>query len=236
MRLDRFLSLMGVGPRSFVKHLVRKGRVEVNGEVVRKSSHKLQVGDKIKVLMKSGEIKEFTYSGDKKLILLLYKPAGYECSRKPKNHPSVYELIEDTNISHRLEIAGRLDVNAEGLVVLTDDGELIHRINRGKGKYLKTYEVLLEEDVPEEMVRESFIKGVNSRGEILRAESVEKMEQKRFRLVLSQGRFHQIKRMFSAVGAKVVSLRRISIGDYTLNGLKPGQYRIIYEDKLRIRD
>ncbi len=227
---------MGVGSRALTKHLVRRKRVFVNDEPVRKASYKLKKGDRVRVLLKEGTEKEFEYTGAKRIVLLLYKPAGYESSRKPRKHPSVYELIEGTNLAHRLEIAGRLDVDAEGLLLFTNDGGLIHRINRSKGGFSKVYEVVVDRSLNRDDVNK-LLNGVESGGEILKADAVEPVSGSfaedsgyAYRVVLSQGRFHHIKRLFSSVGAQVLSLKRLSIGKYSLGDLAPGQYRLIYED------
>ena len=163
-----------------------------------------------------------------KLYLKLNKPLGYECSHAPTHHQSIFSLFPPDMVKNGLQCAGRLDYDTTGLILLSNDGEFIHKIEHPKKGFAKTYIATLAEPLTEEMQKQ-LLEGVQLRNEKrpgialelkLRAENIAE-------ITIKGGVYHQVKRMFAAVGNKVVALHRSRIGDYELGELKPGEFAIL---------
>ena len=228
MRLDKFLAEAGFGTRSQVKKLIRKGRVEVNGEVVKEPSYQVEPA-KDEVLV-DGEpaLFEETY------YLILNKPEGYITSTKDREL-TVMELVSDIPRFEKLFPVGRLDKDAEGLLIMTNDGELAHRLTHPKWKVPKTYEVVVEGRLTEEAV-EPLRKGIELKDFKAQPAEVEILEageeESRARITIREGKYHQVKRMFAAVGHPVKRLKRVKFGNLELGELPPGEYRHMTEEEL----
>jgi len=229
LRLDKLLAEAGFGTRSQVKRLIRKGRVEVNGEVVKDPS--FQVDPKKDEVLVDGEpaVFEETY------YLILNKPEGYVTSTKDREL-TVMELVSDVPRFEKLFPVGRLDKDAEGLLVMTNDGELAHRLTHPKWKVPKTYEVVVEGRLTEEAV-EPLKKGMELKDFKAQPAEVEILEageeESRARITIREGKYHQVKRMFAAVGHPVKKLKRVKFGNLELGQLPPGEYRHMTEEELR---
>ena len=228
MRLDKFLAEAGFGTRSQVKKLIRKGKVEVNGEVVKEPSYQVEPA-KDEVLV-DGEpaLFEETY------YLILNKPEGYITSTKDREL-TVMELVSDIPRFEKLFPVGRLDKDAEGLLIMTNDGELAHRLTHPKWKVPKTYEVVVEGRLTEEVV-EPLRKGIELKDFKAQPAEVEILEageeESRARITIKEGKYHQVKRMFAAVGHPVKRLKRVKFGNLELGELPPGEYRHMTEEEL----
>lgn len=219
MRLDKFISQYSDYSRSQIQILIKKGTVSVNGEIAKKGEQKIQ-GDET-VLLGSEQICAFNTR-----YLMLYKPAGYVCANSDGQHPTVLDLI---NLPHKqtLQIVGRLDVDTTGLVLLTDDGQWNHRITSPRHHCVKTYRVMTAEPVAD-TVADIFLAGVQLHGEeglTLPAE-LSFIDAHNVYLKIQEGKYHQVKRMFAAIGNRVIALHREAIGGIKLDEtLAPGQYR-----------
>jgi 16S rRNA pseudouridine516 synthase len=214
MRLDRFLSHGTRLSRSQATRAVRTGEVRVNGAVVNDPGAHVRPEDRVE---HRGQRVEET----KPRYFMLNKPAGYVCATDDAEHPTVLALLE---VSHpeRLHIAGRLDIDATGLVLITDDGEWSHRITSPRHVVPKTYRVTLAESLGDDAAAE-LREGVWLRGEKQRCEpaGVERVTDREVRLTITEGRYHQVKRMLAAVGNHVVALHRERIGTVALDPALP---------------
>ena len=225
-RLDKVISNQTGYSRKEVKDLVKQKRILVNDKVVLKSDIKVDVSRDV-ILLDGEEIlvKEFVY-------LMLNKPKGYVSATEDKNLPTVLELVP-IEYSHRdLFPAGRLDRDTTGLMLITDDGEFAHNILSPKKHITKTYNVLIDIPITEEMVK-GFRDGVNLiDGECKSAELIITGENSGT-VILTEGRYHQIKRMFGCFGAKVLELERIGMGKFFLpDDLELGECREFTDEEL----
>ena len=227
-RLDQFLQLsLGVSRKEAGK-MIRGRWVEVNGEVITQRDFKVTEADQ--VIM---DDEPATYSSQPRYFVL-HKPKGYVSSRRHDGHMSLFRLIEDDN--ETLHIAGRLDADTTGLVLLTDDGAWSHRVTHpsSSGQEVeKVYEITLAREITDEMIT-MLETGVELRGDDLptKPARVDKISATEIRLKISEGRYHQVKRMLAAVGNHVEDLHRAQIGHLTLDGLKEGEYRLLTEKEI----
>ncbi|MBC9705410.1 MAG: rRNA pseudouridine synthase [Enterococcus sp.] len=233
MRLDKFLAEVGIGSRKEVKVLIKKGQIKVNGEVIK--SDKFQVkefDDQITYLDEP-----LVYQKD--FYYVLNKPAGVISATQDNYEQTVMDLLSDEDYREDLFPVGRLDKDTEGLLILTNDGKLAHQLLSPKKHVEKEYfakvkGVMTEEDI------DSFARGlVIDKGEQtlpaqLFIDSVDHEEEtSTIRLILHEGKFHQVKRMVQAVGKEVTYLKRLRMGGFLLPGsLDNGEYRELTEAEL----
>ena len=230
MRLDKYLCETGFGTRSQVKDLLKKGQVMVNGEVVKKPE--LKINETTDQILCQG--KKASYQ--KNIYLMLHKPAGVVSATEDNREKTVLDLVSPEDRKNGLFPVGRLDKDTEGLLLLTDDGELAHRLLSPKKHVDKTYYAKIDGQVTEEHVKQ-FREGLDIGDEkktlpavltILLFGPVSEIE-----VTIHEGRFHQIKRMFEAVGCKVTYLKRLSMGSLVLDEtLPPEEYRPLTEAEL----
>jgi len=162
-----------------------------------------------------------------KALIVLHKPAGYECSRKPKHHPSVMSLLPAPLRLREVQPVGRLDEDTTGLLLLTDDGALIHRLTSPKKHVPKVYEIETTEPATAQQVGE-LLRGVvlHDDPQPVRAASCEQTGERALRMTLLEGKYHQVKRMVAAAGNTVARLHRSEYGVLALPpDLAPGQWR-----------
>ncbi len=162
-----------------------------------------------------------------KALLLMNKPKGYECSQKPMHHPSIYGLLPDPLRNRNVQAVGRLDEDTTGLLLLTDDGALLHRLTSPKSHFPKVYEVGCKHPVDARQVTQ-LIEGVMLKDEKtpVRAAACEIVDERTLRLTLTEGKYHQVKRMLAAVANRVETLHRSAFGALTLPAdLAPGEWR-----------
>lgn len=209
IRLDKFISSQNNElSRSQVKILIRRGQIVVNGVIVKSSDVKIDPSeDSVKL-----DGKEISYK--RYLYIMLNKPQGVVCSTKDGLSPTVLSLVPDELMRKGLFPAGRLDKDTEGFVLITDDGDLAHRMLSPKSHVPKVYYVELRDEIQPDY-KECFLNGITISGgeECLPAEFFEiDGKDKACHLVLHEGMFHQVKKMFEALGNKVTFLKRIQIG------------------------
>ena len=160
-----------------------------------------------------------------KALLMLHKPAGYECSQKPRHHPSVMGLLPAPLQRRGVQPVGRLDADTTGLLLLTDDGALIHRLTSPKHHVPKVYEVTAKLPIDAaqlQALRDGVV--LDDDPAPVRAAAVEATGELTLRLVLTEGKYHQVKRMVAAAGNRVEALHRSAFGPLTLGGLAPGHW------------
>ncbi len=229
LRLDRLLAEAGFGSRSEVKRIIKKGKVKVNGEVVKEPSFKVDP-----------ERDEITVNGEpvvyeSEYYIVLNKPSGYITSTKDREL-TVMELVSDLPRFQRLFPVGRLDKDAEGLLLMTTDGELAHRLTHPKWKVPKTYLVEVEGKVKEEEL-EPIRKGIKLKDFTAKPAQVEVLESKegssKLLITIKEGKYHQVKRMFAAIGHPVKYLKRVKFGSIELGELPKGEYRHLTEEEVK---
>lgn len=224
MRLDKFLTETGVGTRSQVKSYIKKGQVTVNGNLAKDGSVHIDE-NKDTVCFQN---KPLSYV--KERYYMLHKPMGVVCATKDNINKTVLELF-DKELQKGLIIVGRLDKDTEGLLFLTTDGEFSHKLMSPKKHVEKTYYfeadgVLMEDDIKklENGVEIGDDEPVTLPAKVSHVQLMDKKVSGR--LTITEGRYHQVKRMLQAVGCKVTYLKRFSIGKILLDdSLLPGEYR-----------
>lgn len=225
IRLDKYLADMGKGTRQEVKKLIHKGCIQVNGEVVKKPETKIDI-EKDEVLLNGQKVAYAEYE-----YYMLHKPMGViSASRDPKQS-TVLDLI-DTKKRKDLFPVGRLDKDTEGLLLITNDGELSHRLLTPSKHVDKVYFAHIDGRVTEE-TKKHFAEGVNIGTEEepewtkpADLEILESGEESKIRLTICEGKFHQVKRMFESQNMTVTYLKRESMGSLILDeNLEKGEYR-----------
>ena len=228
MRLDKFLCEMGVGTRSEVKACLKKGQVTVNGEIIKKPEVKIDENNDIICYL--GQ----TLAYEAVQYFLLNKPAGCVTATRDNLSETVMSFLPE-NRRDDLFPVGRLDKDTEGLLLITNDGQLAHELLSPKKHVDKTYFAVIDGEVKEEH-KQLFLEGLDigdddptmpAKLEILKSGETSEIE-----LTIQEGRFHQVKRMFEAIGTKVTYLKRISMGPLSLGDLQPGEVRILTETEL----
>lgn len=230
MNLAQILFTQGFGTRRLCAGLIQHGEVAIAGTVIDDPHHEVEPEG----LIFSVSGKDWPYF--EKALVLLNKPAGYECSQKPKHHPSVMALLPPPLRERDMQPIGRLDEDTTGLLLFTDDGKLIHKLTSPKHHVPKVYEALCKHPVTDEQVA-ALLAGVELREpdakphhkpEQVRAEGAERFDTHGLRLTLTEGKYHQVKRMVAAVGNRVEGLHRSAFGALTLpSDLAPGQWRFL---------
>jgi 16S rRNA pseudouridine516 synthase len=221
MRLSQILFSQGFGTRRDCTGLILSERVRVGGEIV-DDPHADFPTEGLVI-----EVEGRDWPVHERAIVVLHKPAGYECSMKPKHHPSVLSLLPPPLRTRGVQPVGRLDEDTTGLLLLTDDGTLIHRWTSPKRHLPKVYEVTTKHPVDAAMVAKL------SAGVVLdddpapvRASACEATGEHTLRLTLTEGKYHQVKRMIAAAGNRCEALHRSSFGALVLPAdLAPGQWR-----------
>ena len=217
MRLDKFLANSGIGTRSEVKRFIKDKRVKVNGEIVRSDSFNVNESQDV-VLFDDLEVKykEFYY-------VLLNKPQGYVSAVIDNVYPPVLDLMPEYAFA-KLFPVGRLDVDTTGVLLLTNDGDLAHKLISPKYHVDKVYAVEVDKKLDQKLI-ETFKNGIELDGELTLPADLVIINNKKAELTLHQGKFHQVKRMFKKFGYDVVKLERKAFAFLTTDGLGLGEYR-----------
>ena len=227
LRLDKYLTEMGCGTRSQVKKEILKGSVSVNGEIAKKAERKVDT-EKDEIIFKGEKI---FYAGYE--YFMLNKPAGVVSATEDKKERTVIDLIKE---SKRKDLfpAGRLDKDTEGLLLITNDGQLAHRLLSPKKHVDKTYRVRPEKPLSAEDIHrlESGLEiGDDKPTSPAKAVLTEDGD---LLLTIHEGRFHQVKRMLQAIGNQVLTLERIRFGPLSLDpALSRGDYRALTEEEIK---
>lgn len=228
VRVDKILSELGFGSRQDIKKYVKAGKIRINDNTVKKPEEKLDSEkDKLYFEGKEVEVEEFE-------TFILYKPAGYVCATKDNVHKTVMELID----SKRKNIVpvGRLDLDTEGILILTNDGSLNHRLVSPSSHVDKTYYAVFEGKLDENAV-EMTKKGLDiGEGEVSKPAKLEIISDSEILLTIHEGKFHQVKRMVKALGGEVTYLKRVAFGGLILDDLKlnKGESRKITEIEMEM--
>jgi 23S rRNA pseudouridine2605 synthase len=229
MRLQKFLAGAGVSSRRKAEDLIRAGKVKVNGQVVTELG--TRIDDAVDVVSVNGKKIEPAET----IWIALHKPRGYVSTRKdPQGRPTVYDLLPPA--LHTLFYVGRLDLDSEGLLLMTNDGDTANRLLHPRYEVERVYEVLIRGELKPDRI-ERLLEGVELEDGIARAENVKVLgvtrNEMRLRLTLREGKKREVRRMLWAVGHKVLRLKRISYGPINLERLPEGKWRKLTEDELR---
>ena len=228
LRLDKYLSSVTDYSRSDAKKLIKSGELCVDGEVITNPGALVSAGSLLELNGQSLRPALHRY-------FMLHKPEGYVCATRDRRHPTVLDLFDEDN-QDALHIAGRLDIDTTGLVLVTDDGNWAHQVMSPKKQCFKRYRVGTELPLDESLI-ERFQKGVfltESKQRTLPAR-LTILEPHEALLEICEGKFHQVKRMFGAVENKVVALHREAIGRLELDSaLGEGEYRALTEAEVAL--
>lgn len=227
-RLDKIIASQTEYSRKDVKYLALNKKLTVNGEIVRRSDIKVDPEkDEIAINGKPMLVKKYVY-------LILNKPEGYISATEDKSQATVLELIPEEFKCRDVFPVGRLDKDTTGLMILSDDGEFAHNILAPKKHVEKEYEVTVDIKVTEEM-KQGFLEGVDLNDGVCKTAILEITGDYTANVALTEGRYHQIKRMFGCFGAKVVKLHRTRMGKLVLpNDLEVGDSRELTEEEIKL--
>ena len=226
VRVDKIMSELGFGSRSEIKKYAKAGKIRINDRVIKKADEKIDSErDKLYLEGRQVVVEEFeTY--------VLYKPAGYVCATKDNVHKTVMELID----SDRKNIVpvGRLDLDTEGLLILTNDGALNHRLVSPASHVDKIYYAKFEGTLADDAI-ECTAKGLDiGEDEVSKPAKLEILSSDEVKLTIHEGKFHQVKRMIKALGGEVTYLKRIVFGGLNLDdlNLKKGESRKLSKEEM----
>lgn len=226
IRLDKYLADMGLGTRSQVKDLIKKGKININGIVIKDSNLKVD-SEKDVIYFEGNPIvyEEFEY-------YMLNKPAGVISASNDKREKTVVDLIESKKRDDLFPV-GRLDKDTEGLLLICNDGELSHNLLSPKKHVDKTYYVELDMPLSADKAKEVCEGVYIEAGVKSMPAKLEYIDSQRVHLTIHEGKFHQVKKMFHAVGCEVTYLKRMTMGPLKLDeNLQPGEYRRLTEAEL----
>lgn len=222
MRLDKLFVQLKYGSRKEIKGYAKKKRITVNGTVIVDTSTQVDPNtddiffDDEKVIFKEN------------ILLMLHKPKGYVCANHDVMHKTVFDLLDEPYSRLPLNIAGRLDIDTEGLVLLTDNGELLHDLITPHKNIFKTYLVRTNEPFDPSLLLGTYeLLDGKSKPYIPATPYVEKINDYEFYLSIKEGKFHQVKRMVKHFGKEVIYLKRVAFGDILLGDLEIGTYKEI---------
>jgi len=227
-RLDKFISHLAEIPRTQARASIKRKEVSVNGEVI--TSHNFQLAQQDEVLHQGTPL---VFLG--KRYYMLNKPVGYVCANSDELHKTVFDLLDEPNMSD-FHVAGRLDIDTTGLVIITNDGDWSHKITSPKSNKFKTYLVETQEPITDEAL-EQLRTGVmlHNEKDLTRPAIAERLANYGLRLSISEGKYHQVKRMLYAVDNKVVELHREQIAGITLDeNLASGEYRLLTPEEIEL--
>ena len=228
MRLEQILFSQGFGTRYECRALICSGQVKI-AQVVKTDSD-----ENIETQQLEFEVNGQLWPYKEKAIIALNKPSGYECSQKPIHHPSVMTLIPSVLRRRGVQPVGRLDEDTTGLLILTDDGALQHRLIHPKKHVAKTYRVTCKHPCSD-LFYQRLLQGVLIEGEKLpvKAFELKPVDSHIFEMVIFQGKYHQVKRMVAAAGNRVQALQRVAFGKLRLpEALQLGQWCFIEQSDL----
>lgn len=236
--IQKLVAAAGVASRHAAEKLIKDGRVKVNGRVARLGDRASEQ-DAVTVNGKPlAFTKDFVY-------IKLYKPVGVVSTTR--SFPGEKNILELVNVQRQLAIVGRLDKDSEGLVLLTDDGDLAYKLTHPKFGVPKVYVVTLEHDIDKKKIKDiqmAFVAGVDigtpfakasevKGREVVRAQRVKHMRGRTFEIVLQEGKKRQIRRMFRKMGCHVAKLIRVRIGRVTIGGLKRGEWKYLNKQEIQ---
>ena len=228
IRLNSFIAKTGLCSRRKADILISQGKIKLNDNII------TQLGVKIEPLIDKVEYKgKILRLKTKNSYILLNKPKGYITTTKDeRGRKTVLDLLEPAMRKRRLFPVGRLDKDTEGLLILTDDGELANKLMHPSGKIEKKYEVALDKPFKKDD-SSKLTKGITDEGELLKVKSVKILGEEKVEVVLIEGKKREIKRIFRAIGYKTQEIKRTEYAFLTLEGLKKSEYRELSINELK---
>lgn len=225
-RLNKYLASCGLCSRREADRLIGEGRVTVNGA---KAETGMQVSDEDRIVVNGKPV----HGKDEKVVLAYYKPVGVTCTEKDKFADR--KITDMVKFPVRVTYAGRLDKDSEGLMLLTNDGELIQALMKGSAGHEKEYLVKVNREITEDFLQKMRSGVYLSELDITTKPcKVEKNGRYQFKIILTQGVNRQIKRMTKELGVHVISIKRTRIVNITLKGLKNGEYRQLSKEEIQV--
>lgn len=226
MRFDKFVADAAALTRSEARKAIKNGEVRFEDKIIKDIS--FQIDENARIFI-NGEEKEYK----KYIYIMMNKPQGVVSATEDKKQKTVLSLLPPSFVRYDLFPAGRLDIDTVGFLLLTNDGALAHNLLSPNKNMGKTYFVRLEKNITDEEI-ESLRKGVDIGECITKKAKVERISENEINLTITEGKFHQIKRMAKAVGNNVIYLKRLSYGALFLDeSLKEGEYRFLTDDELK---
>ncbi len=229
LSLEKILFSQGFGTRRYCSDLVYAELVKVNGVLAEDPDERVPTENL--QLEVDGETWEF----HEKAYVAFHKPVGYECSHKTSHHPSIYGLLPQPLVERGIQCVGRLDHDTTGLILMSDDGQFIHRMTTPKKNIGKVYQITAADDLTEGQLQH-LLKGVvlDDDPKPCFAKACVQRSSRVLEMTIVEGRYHQVKRMMAAVGNHVAQLHRLSIGEYHLpQDLPEGEWRWLYPEDLK---
>lgn len=224
--IERILKQQGFGTRKMCRILIVNDEITVNGELCDDPKAKFELTPDLHYTVK-GEAWEYK----EKSYLMMHKPSHYECTHKTQFHPTIYTLLPQPIVERGVQCIGRLDEDTTGLILITDDGQFIHKVSSPKHHVPKVYEVTCKHAVEAEHIA-ALLKGVKliDEDETIAALAVESISPTVLHMTLAEGKYHQVKRMIAAISNRVEALKRIRIGQLDLpTDLELGEWRWLTE-------
>ncbi len=223
--IERILHKQGFGSRKLCRIMILNEEITVNGALCDDPDAEFEL-----------ENLSFTIKGEpweykEKSYLMMHKPANYECSHKTQHHPTIYSLLPHPLVERGVQCIGRLDEDTTGLILISDDGQFIHRMSSPKHKVPKIYEVTCKHPVSQANIQ-ALLSGVKliDEEETIAALDVKPISERIIHMTLAEGKYHQVKRMVAAISNRVEALKRIQIGELKLpEDLKKGEWQWLSE-------
>jgi len=226
--LERIICNQGFGARKLCRILILNQEVTVNGEICDDPDAVFETENL------QYTVKEEAWDYREKSYLMLHKPSNYECSHKTQHHPTIYSLLPHPLVVRDVQCIGRLDEDTTGLILISDDGQFIHRMSSPKHKVPKVYEVTCKHPMSDEQIAH-ILKGVQLVDEDapIAALACTRITENIIHMTLAEGKYHQVKRMVAAISNRVEGLKRIQIGEVKLpDDLAVGEWRWLTESEL----
>ena len=217
-RLDKIISEAGLCSRRDCERLAKRGRITVDGVIIKNASEKVSDTAIIEI---DGE----PVSRHREVVCIMNKPAGFVTSTDDDRNPTVMELLPEEMLRQKVVPAGRLDKDTEGLLVFTNNGDLLHKLISPKHEVPKVYYVEHEGDVDSSIIQKATDGVTLKDGTVCKSAVIERLEEGKSTICIREGMYHQVKRMYAALGLHVNYLRRIQIGGVPLGDLKPSEVR-----------
>jgi 16S rRNA pseudouridine516 synthase len=227
--LEKVLFSQGFGTRRYCSDLVYAELVKVNGVLAEDPEERIATED----LMLNVEGRDWEFH--EKAYIAFHKPPNYECSHKTTHHPSVYSLLPKPFVERGLQCVGRLDFDTTGLILISDDGQFIHKMTTPKKNIGKVYEITTPDPITQKQI-DHLLKGVvlDDDPAPCFAKACKQLGENTMAMTIVEGRYHQVKRMMAAVGNHVAKLHRTEIGQYVMPAdLAEGEWRWLYPEDLK---
>jgi 16S rRNA pseudouridine516 synthase len=221
LNLERILKNQGFGSRKLCRIMIINEEITVNGELCDDPDAEFLLENL------SYTVRGEAWKYEEKSYLMMYKPSNYECSHKTQHHPTIYSLLPHPLVERGVQCIGRLDEDTTGLILISDDGQFIHRMSSPKHKVPKVYEVLCKHPISDDQIGH-LMHGVQLVDEDLPIAALDcrRIADNVITMTLAEGKYHQVKRMIAAIANRVEGLKRIQIGELKLPiDLKVGEWR-----------